>query len=343
MNKTSRAWNLLAALLFGLGAAGVAAAAGPTDVVKIKIGSQAPDRSPWGKALNEVAAEWSKLSGGRIVVEIYAGAIAGNELDQIRKLRIGTLQGAVFSNVGLNIIERSVFVLSTPFLFTAQEEFEYVFDNLKPGFEKQIEDKGYKVLLWTLAGWTHFFAKDKVIFPEDLKKHKVAISGSDPEMEQAWKGMGFHVVPMDVKDLMVGLQTGMVTATYMPTLIAGSGQYFALMRHMLPLKLAPLIGGLLLSERVWDSIPETFRGPMLEAVDRLSRRLYEETNQLEVDALKAMADNGLIIDDVPADALDRWREFAARGMGELVGKAFPREMYDQALAHLAELRKKYGR
>jgi len=339
MNMTNRAWNLLAVLLFGL----AAAAAGQPGTVRIKIGSQAPDRSPWGKALNEVAAEWSKLSGGRVLVEIYAGAIAGNELDQIRKLRIGTLQGAVFSNVGLNIIERSVFVLSTPFLFTAQEEFEYVFDNLKPGFERQIEDKGYKVLLWTLAGWTHFFARDKVIFPEDLKKHKVAISGSDPEMEQAWKEMGFHVVPMDVKDLMVGLQTGMVTATYMPTLIAGSGQYFALMRHMLPLKLAPLIGGLLLSERVWDSIPETFRGPMLEAVDRLSRRLYEETNQLEVDALKAMADNGLIIDDVPADALDKWREFAARGMGELVGKAFPREMYDQALAHLAELRKKDGR
>lgn len=338
MNMTSRAWNLLAVLLFGLAAAGVAAAGQP-DTVRIKIGSQAPDRSPWGRALNEVAAEWSKLSGGRILVEIYPGAIAGNELDQIRKMRIGTLQGAVFSNVGLNIIERSVFVLSTPFLFTAQEEFECVFDKMKPGFERQIEDKGYKVLLWTLAGWTHFFARDKVIFPEDLKKHKVAISGSDPEMEQAWKEMGFHVVPMDVKDLMVGLQTGMVTATYMPTLIAGSGQYFALMRHMLPLKLAPLIGGLLLSERVWDSIPETFRGPMAEAVDRVSRRLYEETRRLEEDALKAMVDNGLIIDDVPADALDSWREFAARGMGALVGRAFPREKYDQAVAHLAELRK----
>lgn len=152
--------------------------------------------------------------------------------------------------------------------------------------------------------------------------------------------MGFGVVPMDTKDLMVGLQTGMVTATYMPTLIAGSGQYFALMPHILPLKLSPLIGGFLLSDRAWECIPETFRGPMIEAVMRVSRRLYEETGRLEEDALKAMKDNGLIIDEAPADALPKWREFAAQGLVELIGKAFPRELYDQALANLGEFRKK---
>jgi TRAP-type C4-dicarboxylate transport system substrate-binding protein len=336
-----RTWNPMAILLLGLAALCVDAY-GQTDTIKIKIGSQAPDRSPWGKALNEVAAEWYRLSNGRIVVEIYAGAIAGNELDQIRKMRIGTLQGGVFSNVGLNAIERSVFVLNTPFLFTTQEEFEYVFDRMKPGFEKQIEGKGFKVLLWTLAGWAHFFAKDKVIYPEDLKKYKISISASDPEMEQAWKRMGFHVVPQDMKDLMVGLQTGMVTATYLPTLIAGSGQYFALMTHMLSLKLSPLIGGFLLSDRAWRSIPEAFRAPMLEAVRTISQRLYRETGQLEEDALKAMKDNGLIIDEGPQDALEKWRDFAARGLGELVGKAFSREIYDEVLVNVEEFRTKNG-
>jgi TRAP-type transport system periplasmic protein len=341
MNMTRRTWNLLAVVLVGLGALSVAAAGQP-GVIKIKIGSQAPDRSPWGKALNEVAAEWYKLSNGQIRVEIYGGGIAGNELDQIRKMRLNTLQGIVISNVGMNNIEGSLLVLSTPFLFTTEEEFEYVFDKMKPSFEKRIEGKGDKVLLWTLAGWIHFFAKDRIIYPADLMKQKIAISGSSPDMEQAWRKMGFSVVPMDAKDLMVALQTKMVTATFLPTLIAGSGQYFALLPHMLSLKLSPLIGGLLLSDRAWASIPETFRGPMLEAVTRISERLYDETARLEADALKAMQDNGLIIDEAPADALAKWRAFSAEALSDLIGKAFPREMNDQVLAYLDELRKKRG-
>lgn len=338
----SRSWIVLIILLVGL-AALCLGTAGQAKTVKIKIGSQAPDRSPWGKALNEVAAEWYKLSDGQIRVEIYAGGIAGNELDQIRKMRIGTLQGGVFTNIGMNKIERSVFVLNTPFLFTTQEEFEYVFDKMKPSFEKQIEEKGFRVLLWTLAGWTHFFAKERVIYPDDLKKHKISISGGDPEMEQAWKKMGYQIVPIDMKDMMVGLQTGMVSATYLPTLIAGSGQYFALMPHMLPLKLSPLIGGLLLSDRAWENIPEAYREPMKEAVIKVSQNLYEETTKLEVEALKAMKDNGLIVNEAPPDALEKWREVAAQGFSELIGKAFSREMYDQVLACVEEFRKKSGK
>jgi TRAP-type C4-dicarboxylate transport system substrate-binding protein len=311
--------------------------------VVIKIGSVAPSRSPWDTALQEVARDWEKISNGTVQVKIYPGGIAGGEMDMIRKMRLGVLQGGVFTNMGLNKIERSVLALNIPFLFDSQEEFEAVFEKMQAEFEAKLEAQGFKVILWTLAGWVHFFAKDKVVYPDDLRKHTVSVTADDPELEQIWKRMGFQVVPGDEAGLMVQLQSGMVTAAYLPPLIAGSGQYFAIIPHMLSLTLSPLLGGLVLSDRAWKSIPEEYRQPMLDAVVEASRGLYEKTMDLEREAIETMKEHGLIIHDPPPDAMEKWREGAAESVSNLVGRVVPKETYDQILSHIQEYRKGRGK
>ncbi len=312
-------------------------------VTVIKLGSVAPERSPWNKALLEVAAEWADISNGQVELRIYGGGIAGNEEDMLRKMRLGTLGGAVLSVLGMVKVNRDVFVLSIPFLWNSEEEFQYVFEKIRPVFKKQIEDKGFRVLLWTQAGWAYIFSKGKVIYPDDLKKHKMSFATGEPEMAQAWKRMGFEIVPLDFKDLLVGLQSGLVDSFYMPPLLAVSGQYFALAPHMLNLPLAPLIGGLVLTEKAWASIPEAFREPMEQAVAKAAERLLQSTKGLEDDALKTMQDNGLTVENPPADALDKWRAVAAKGTEVLTEKAFSRETYDRVLALIAEFRQKSAR
>jgi TRAP-type transport system periplasmic protein len=321
----------------------IAAAADPRAAVVLKIGSVAPARSPWDRALQEVAREWEKISGGQVQVKIYPGGIAGTEMDMIRKIRLGALQGGVFTNMGITKIERSVLVLNIPFMFDSQEEFEFVFDRMKSVFGKEIEDKGFKVILWTLAGWVHFFAKDPVIYPDDLKKFKVSVTQGDPELEQIWKKAGFQVVPADIKDLMVQLQSGAVGAAYLPALVAGSGQYFALIPHMLSMTLAPLVGGMFLSDRAWESVPHEFRQPMMDAVERVSRDLYEQTMDLEKEALATMKEHGLVVHDPPDDAMAKWRAVSAQGVEDLIGRAFPKPVYDAIMGHIREYRKNRGR
>ena len=78
----------------------------------IKIGSIAPDRSPWNDALKEIGREWEKISNGQVKLKIYPGGIAGSEEDMIRKMKVGTLGGAVLTNIGLTKINPDAFVLS---------------------------------------------------------------------------------------------------------------------------------------------------------------------------------------------------------------------------------------
>jgi TRAP-type C4-dicarboxylate transport system substrate-binding protein len=335
--------KLIAALaVLALAASNAPAAPASAGAVVIKIGSIAPERSPWGKALESVARDWERISNGTIQVRIYPGGIAGSEQDMIRKMRMGTLQGGVFSNMGLAKIESSITAISIPFLFHSREEFNVVFDRMKPIFERMLEKKGFKTMLWTLAGWVNFFTKKEVIDPDGLKKLKVSVTADFPEIEQVWKKMGYEVVPGDMNDLMIQLQSGAVSAIYLPALLAGSGQFFALVPHMLSPTLAPLVGGLLLSDKAWASIPADLHQPLLEAVAAAARGLYEETMNLEADAVKMMKDNGLKVHDPPADALAKWREAAGLAVQDLIGPVFSIEIYDQILEYIQEYRKTRG-
>ena len=335
--------KLIAALaVLALAASNAPAAPASAGAVVIKIGSIAPERSPWGKALESVARDWERISNGTIQVRIYPGGIAGSEQDMIRKMRMGTLQGGVFSNMGLAKIESSITAISIPFLFHSREEFNVVFDRMKPVFERMLEKKGFKTMLWTLAGWVNFFTKKEVIDPDGLKKLKVSVTADFPEIEQVWKKMGYEVVPGDMNDLMIQLQSGAVSAIYLPALLAGSGQFFALVPHMLSPTLAPLVGGLLLSDKAWASIPADLHQPLLEAVAAAARGLYEETMNLEADAVKMMKDNGLKVHDPPADALAKWREAAGLAVRDLIGPVFSIEIYDQILEYIQEYRKTRG-
>ncbi len=127
----------------------------------------------------EVAQKWKELSGGRVTLRIYAGGVAGDENDMLRKVRIGQLHATALTSVMLIDIVPDIEALSFPMLVRTDGEFEYLIEKLGPEFEARLAKKGFKVLTWTTAGWSHFFTKEPVITPEDMKKRKLFFWGSD--------------------------------------------------------------------------------------------------------------------------------------------------------------------
>jgi len=332
MNTMKRMWTgilLLAAVLH-------------IDGQVIKIGSVAPDRSPWNDGLKELAREWERITNGTVKLKIYPGGIAGSEEDMVRKVRLGTLGGALVTNFGLTKIDPDAFIFNTPFLFSSENELHYIMDRMKGELEKQIEAKGFKVVIWSMSGWINFFSKDPVLYPEDMKRHKLSFTTGEPELEQAWKKSGYVIVPTDLKDLMMSLQSGMANAFYLPPILAASGQYFPMTPHMNALRLAPLLGGIVVSKKIWDQIPVNYASQMIAVTQKITDRLDRETDKLEKDAIDTMKKNGLVVHEPPPDSLKRWREASDRGMDELIGKAFSREIYDRMIRLIKEYRQKNG-
>ncbi len=314
----------------------------PLFAITIKLGSVAPANSPYNDALKELAAEWKRITGGRVDVKIYAGGIAGTEADMLRKMRIGQLQAAILTNMGLNKINSDMLSLSVPIMFNSDEEFMYVMDKVRPFFEQLIQEKGFRMLTWTMAGWVNFFAKKPVVYPEDLKPLKMASFDGEPAITQAWKTLGYNPINVPFTELMIQLQSNALEAIIVNPLVAASYQWFALANNMCNLPVTPMIGAIVINESDWKKIPDQYKEDMLKAADNIGKTIYTKTKEIEKEAMKIMQQNGLKVIDIPKDAQEKWKKDTFAGFMMLKGKTFSDAAYERIERETTEYRKLYG-
>jgi TRAP-type C4-dicarboxylate transport system substrate-binding protein len=308
----------------------------------IKLGSLAPADSPWDKALIRMALDWQAISKGRLTVKVYSGGIAGDESDMIRKMRINQLQAAAMTGAGLGIIQPEFLVYQLPFMARTDEELEYLFDRLRPRLQKDIEEKGFTLLAFTHSGWLHFFGKTKVLSPEDMAKLKFFVMEGTPEIDQAWKEMGFHIVPLPANDAFAALQSGMVEVFTASPLTAAALQWFALAPNMTDFNWTPLTGGLVISSQAWRRIPAELRLELQKSAETALQGLTAEVEKVEAQAMEIMKKNGLVIHKAAPAQIKEWQKLVENALKILIDNPIPSDVYEEARGYLEEYRKAHG-
>ena len=120
-----------AAFLFCLGLI-VASGAVAADK-QLRIGTLAPKNSLYHRQLMELGEVWRTAQGGNAKYLIYPDGSQGGEAEMVRRMRIGQLQGALLSAVGLQEIEPTISALQNmPLLFKSWEEVDYVREKKNP-------------------------------------------------------------------------------------------------------------------------------------------------------------------------------------------------------------------
>ena len=317
----------------------VALGATPAFSQVIKLGTVAPEGSPWHEAMLEIAQKWKELSNGRVTLRIYAGGVVGDEKDMLRKIRIGQLHATALTSGTLKDIVPDIEVLSFPMLARTDGELDYVIEKLGPEFEARLAEKGFKVLIWSTVGWVHFFTKEPVITPDDMKKRKLFFWGSDTAYEELLKTTGFNPVPLAITDLLPSLQTGLVDSFAAPPTAALSFQWFAFAPHMTDLRWQPLPGTTVVSIKQWNRIPPDLR-PLLEGVAReVGTRFQKRIRKLEQEAIAAMKNHGLKVHAVPPAVKEEWRMLVRdKAYPVFVGSRFSKEIFDTVRSVLDEYR-----
>jgi len=304
----------------------------------IKFASLAPEGSPWDKALRRIAADWAEASEGRLRVKVFAGGIAGDEPSMIRKIRINQLQAAAITGVGLGSIVEDIYAVQLPFVIRTSGEMDYVMGELQPTFKPMFDEKGFTLVAWFLAGWAHLFSKTPALTVRDARQLKLHADPSSPAIVDAWKKMGFHVVPVASTEVLPALQSDLVEAFLLTPLTAAAMQWFGLAKNMMELPLVPMISGIVVSQRVWESIPGELRSELLEIVDRHLLALSEETAALEQEAIQIMLANGLQIQPVSPESAAEWERVVEEGLDLITGTVVSEQMFEEVQILLEEYR-----
>jgi TRAP-type C4-dicarboxylate transport system substrate-binding protein len=296
----------------------------------VKMGTLAPEGSPWHEALQAMGQKWTKTSGGKLRLIIYPGGTAGDEPDMVNKMRIGQLHAAGLTGAGLSGIEPGVMALQIPMMFESYEELDYVRDQIAPRLERMLEARGYVVLNWGDVGWVHFFTSKPAIRLADMRKVKLFTwAGGDNQTLELWKANGFRAVPLPATEILTGLQTGLIEAVPTTPLYALLNQSFGIARNMIDVKWAPLIGATVIMRKQWETFPEAQRKDMLAASRDAGVQMRGAIRKMGEDAVATMQKRKLQVVHADAAVLAEWRKEAEGVYPKLRGSMVPADLFDE--------------
>ena len=306
---------------------------------QLRIGTVAPKNSLYHRQLMELGEVWRNAQGGNAKYLVYADGSQGGEAELARRMRIGQLQGALLSVVGLREIEPSISALQNlPLLFKSWDEVDYVREKMRPAMEKKFLDKGFIVLAWGDAGWVRFFSKDPAARPDDFKKMKFFAWGSEAEQQEIMKSLGYTPVPLETSDILPAIQTGMINVVPSTPYFALASQIYMTAPNMLEINWAPIVGALVVTSKAWGEMSPAVQAALRSASDKAGVQMRSKARQEVNEAVDAMAKRGLKINRPTAEQMHEWDQLAQKLYPRIRGVMVPADTFDEVFAHLKAFR-----
>ena len=319
-----RLTRLLVPLFLLLGVSAMSFAAEP---LTIKFATVAPEGSTWMNTMKELDKTIREKTQGQIAFRVYAGGVAGDELDALRKIRIGQLHSAAFSGVGFGQILPAVRVLDLPFLFRNYKEIDEVHKELEGFFAEQFRQKDFELLSWAEVGNVHLFSQEPIRKVGDLARLKVWTWSGDPIAKETFSAMGTNPIPLAITDVTTALNTGMIDTVYAPPLGAIALQWNLYVKYMTSLPLAHSTGAILVSKSFAQKIPAEHFKIIKDEFHRSMERLTLELRKQTEESVALLEKGGIKILPVPDEAdLKEFYKVHDRVAQALTGKVYPKEV-----------------
>ena len=311
-------------LLLGFSATSFAA-----EPLSIKFATVAPEGSAWMNSMKQLDRTIREKTQGRMSFRIYAGGVAGDELDALRKIRIGQLHAAAFSGVGFGQVLPSVRVLDLPFLFRDYKEIDLVHKELEGLFGEQFRQKDFEFLSWAEVGNVHLFSQHPIRRVGDLARLKVWTWTGDPIAKETFSAMGTNPIALAITDVTTAMNTGMIDTVYAPPLGAIALQWNLYAKVMTSLPLAHSTGAVLISKKVAQRIPagdfKIIKDEFHRSMERLTLDLRKQTEE----AVLLLEKGGIKILPMPeGEDLKEFYRVHDQVARALAGKLYPKDVLD---------------
>jgi TRAP-type C4-dicarboxylate transport system substrate-binding protein len=312
----------VAALALGTGTA-------KADNVEIRLATLAPSGSPWMAVLDKSAAEIKEKTAGRVTLKYFEGGQQGDERDFVRKIKLGQLDGAAVTSIGLAMIDESIRVLEVPMIFASAEEVDYVADKMWPRFQNRGE-----------VGWVYFLSKTKIESLADLKGQKVWQWGDDQLVGAMFKKLSLNGVPLGVPEVDASLTSGRISAAYGSPIAAVALQWYTKVKYMTSMPMSFAIGATVVSIESLKKISAEDQKAVEDIGKSAAKKLRKVIRKANEDAKTTMIKKGVTVVQTPVAMVDEFTKNALEVQKALVGKVYSQEDLDAVLKYRDEFRAK---
>ncbi len=328
-------------VIVGIVCAGLRPAAAETQ--EFRMATLAPSGSPWMEVLERAAAEITEKTDKRVTIKYYGGGQQGDERDFIRKIKLGQLDGAAVTAMGLALIEPSILVLEQPMMFETQEEVDYVAGKMWPYFQKKFEKKGFRLAERGEIGWIYFVSKNKVASVEDLRKQTLCAMGDNQMGGSILDKLKLQGVPLSIPEIDAALTSGRINACFNSPLGAIALQWHTKIKYMSSKPLVFAIGATVMSLEAVKKVSAADRKTIDAIAKRSQKKARAVIRKANEDARKTLVRKGITFVDPPQKMIDELMAVGASIQNEMIGKLFSKEELDMVVKYRDEYRAEHAK
>jgi TRAP-type transport system periplasmic protein len=244
------------------------ATAADKNTIVVKIGTVAPDGTPWAKWMGKITRRVTKKStAANIAVKykLYTGGRLGGEKEMVEECRLGRLPMFGGSMGALATAVPALNVFELPYLFQSNAEADHIIDEVVwDRLFKLLDQSGFVLLAMTENGWHGVATRGTPILKlEDFVGRKMRVQQSKVHLE-AFKALGASPVEMGVPEVLSALQNKVVDGFSNTPLFSFATNWYRAIDHFSVTRHIYQPAALVASKKWFNKLPKDLQKILLD-------------------------------------------------------------------------------
>jgi TRAP-type C4-dicarboxylate transport system substrate-binding protein len=254
-------------------------------------------------------------------------------------MRIGQLQGGVFTSNGLEERYPDILLYGQPMLFNSQEEVDYVRQRMDAKLAAGLEKAGLVSYGFAGGGFAYFMTGKPVTGLADLRGQKIWVPEGDETSYVAMQALNLTPVILPITDVLTGLQTGLLDIVAAPPVGAVVLQWYTKTKYVTTQPLSYTMGVLVIEQRALAEVTAADKETLREVLSAVYARFDVQNRIDNTKAEAALKANGLTFVKPNVAEIPEWRAAISTAIDAMVAKGgFSADLLADLNQHLQDYR-----
>ena len=308
--------------------------------LRLKFATLAPKTVGWAlKIQNIFIPAFKEATDNKISIKWYWGGIKGDDIDYIKLMKKGELDGAAYAGNGVMQICPEMSALSLPFLFNNYEEVDYVRTQMSDRFKKILKSRNFRLLFWADQDFDQIYSSSKIIKSlEDFKEITFVGGYNNPIEKYLVQKLKAKLIPVRSLNSSSIIRQKKANAYIGPALWVIGRQLYTSFRYVTPINIRYSPAALIMTQKSWKKIPSKYH-------KKISNVLFEngmifcKQNRIDTQrALLAMKKYGLKVMNIEPEEKKALEKKCKSVWAETNGKVYPKKILNEIKNHLKKFR-----
>ena len=263
------------------------------------LGTSSPEDTVTQLYAEKFAKEVSKLSHGKMKIEVYPNSTLGGDRELLESCKDGDIPFVVQNTAPQVTFLPDTAVFDLPSAFTTIKQAREAVDN--PVFYKKMEKVyqkgGYKLLGYADQGFRVMSTNKNVKSIKDFKGQKIRTMENSYHLK-FWKTLGANPTPMTFSEVYIGLQQGTIDAQENAYEIIVSAKLYEQQKYLISTNAVPDYTTLIVSDEFYQGLTKEQQKIIDQAAKTAQEKARESADDRRVQRQQVLEDEGMQIVDV---------------------------------------------